>query len=39
MGWFLDGRVTAVVGTHTHVPSTADARALPGGLPTSPTWG
>ena len=30
MGWRLDGRVTAVVGTHTHVP-TADARILPGG--------
>ncbi|MEA2458532.1 MAG: 2,3-cyclic-nucleotide 2-phosphodiesterase [Thermoleophilaceae bacterium] len=30
MGWFLDGRVTACVGTHTHVP-TADARVLPGG--------
>lgn len=30
MGWFLDGRVTAVVGTHTHVP-TADARVLPKG--------
>jgi len=30
MGWYLDGRVTAVVGTHTHVP-TADARLLPGG--------
>ncbi|HEV3284500.1 MAG TPA: TIGR00282 family metallophosphoesterase [Solirubrobacteraceae bacterium] len=30
MGWLLDGRVTAVVGTHTHVP-TADARVLPGG--------
>jgi 2',3'-cyclic-nucleotide 2'-phosphodiesterase len=30
MGWFLDGRVTAVVGTHTHVP-TADARLLPQG--------
>jgi hypothetical protein len=30
MGWFLDGRVTAVVGTHTHVP-TADARLLPKG--------
>jgi 2',3'-cyclic-nucleotide 2'-phosphodiesterase len=27
MGWHLDGRVTAVVGTHTHVP-TADARVL-----------
>jgi hypothetical protein len=30
MGWHLDGRVTAVVGTHTHV-QTADARILPGG--------
>jgi hypothetical protein len=30
MGWHLDGRVTAVVGTHTHV-QTADARVLPGG--------
>jgi metallophosphoesterase (TIGR00282 family) len=30
MGWYLDGRVGAVVGTHTHVP-TADARVLPGG--------
>src|SRR5436309_9430077 len=30
MGWHLAGRVTAVVGTHTHVP-TADARVLPGG--------
>lgn len=30
MGWYLDGRVMAVVGTHTHVP-TADARLLPGG--------
>jgi metallophosphoesterase (TIGR00282 family) len=30
MGWHLDGRVTAVVGTHTHIP-TADARVLPGG--------
>lgn len=29
-GWFLDGMVTAVLGTHTHVP-TADARVLPGG--------
>jgi len=27
MGWFLDGRVTAVVGTHTHIP-TADERLL-----------
>jgi metallophosphoesterase (TIGR00282 family) len=30
MGWYLDGRVSAVVGTHTHVP-TADERILPGG--------
>ena len=30
MGWYLDGRVSAVVGTHTHVP-TADARVLPAG--------
>jgi metallophosphoesterase (TIGR00282 family) len=30
LGWFLDGRVSAVVGTHTHVP-TNDARVLPGG--------
>ena len=30
MGWYLDGRVSAVVGTHTHIP-TADARVLPGG--------
>lgn len=30
MGWYLDGRVAAVVGTHTHVP-TADARVLPRG--------
>ena len=30
MGWHLDGRVAAVVGTHTHVP-TADARVLPRG--------
>jgi metallophosphoesterase (TIGR00282 family) len=30
MGWHLDGRVTAVVGTHTHV-QTADERVLPGG--------
>ena len=27
MGWYLDGRVTAVLGTHTHVP-TADTRVL-----------
>jgi metallophosphoesterase (TIGR00282 family) len=30
MGWHLDGRVTAVLGTHTHVP-TADASILPKG--------
>ncbi len=30
MGWFLDGKVTAVCGTHTHVP-TADQRILPAG--------
>jgi calcineurin-like phosphoesterase len=30
MGWHLDGRVTAVVGTHTHV-QTADEQVLPGG--------
>jgi metallophosphoesterase (TIGR00282 family) len=30
MGWHLDGRATACLGTHTHVP-TADARVLPGG--------
>jgi 2',3'-cyclic-nucleotide 2'-phosphodiesterase len=30
MGWYLDGRVTAVLGTHTHVP-TADEHVLPNG--------
>lgn len=30
MGWFLDGRVSAVIGTHTHIP-TADERVMPGG--------
>ncbi|MDZ7378800.1 MAG: TIGR00282 family metallophosphoesterase [candidate division KSB1 bacterium] len=30
MGWYLDGRVSAVLGTHTHVP-TADPRILPKG--------
>jgi hypothetical protein len=30
MGWHLDGKVTAVLGTHTHIP-TADERLLPGG--------
>ena len=36
MGWHLDGRVLAVFGTHTHVP-TADGRVLPGAPRTSPT--
>ncbi|MGA7397207.1 MAG: TIGR00282 family metallophosphoesterase [Solirubrobacterales bacterium] len=30
LGWYLDGQVAAVCGTHTHVP-TADGRVLPGG--------
>jgi len=30
MGWHLDGKATAVIGTHTHV-QTADERILPGG--------
>jgi 2',3'-cyclic-nucleotide 2'-phosphodiesterase len=30
MGWYLDGKVSAVIGTHTHVP-TADDRVLPKG--------
>jgi hypothetical protein len=30
MGWYLDGRASAVIGTHTHVP-TADERILPQG--------
>lgn len=30
LGWYLDGRVSAVIGTHTHV-QTADAQVLPGG--------
>ena len=30
LGWYLEGRVTAVIGTHTHIP-TADTRLLPGG--------
>ena len=30
MGWYLDGRITALVGTHTHIP-TADERVMPGG--------
>ena len=36
MGWHLDGRVAAVFGTHTHVP-TADGRVLPRAPPSSPT--
>ena len=31
LAWYLDGRVSAVIGTHTHV-QTADERLLPGGL-------
>jgi metallophosphoesterase (TIGR00282 family) len=30
MGWYLDGKISAVIGTHTHIP-TADTRILPGG--------
>ncbi len=30
MAWYLDGRVSAVIGSHTHIP-TADARVLPKG--------
>jgi hypothetical protein len=30
MGWYLDGRISALVGTHTHIP-TADTRILAGG--------
>ena len=30
LGWFLDGRVSAVLGTHTHV-QTADEKILPNG--------
>lgn len=30
LGWYLDGKISAIVGTHTHVP-TADARVLPNG--------
>lgn len=30
MGWYVDGRISACVGTHTHIP-TADTRILPGG--------
>ncbi len=37
MGRYLDGRVSAVLGTHTHVP-TADEQILPGEPPFSATW-
>jgi len=30
LGWYLDGRVSAVIGSHTHIP-TADETILPGG--------
>ena len=30
MGWYLDGRVSAVIGSHTHIP-TADETILPKG--------
>ncbi len=30
LGWYLDGRLTAMIGTHTHIP-TADERVLPNG--------
>jgi 2',3'-cyclic-nucleotide 2'-phosphodiesterase len=30
IGWYLDGRITALLGTHTHIP-TADERVLPNG--------
>lgn len=30
LGWYLDGRVSALIGTHTHI-QTADERILPGG--------
>jgi len=38
MGWYLDGRVSAVVGTHRHV-QTADERVLPGGTAYSTDLG
>ena len=36
LGWYLDGRVTAVVGTHTHIP-TADEQSCPAARPIRPT--
>ena len=38
LGWYLNGRVAAVIGTHTHVP-TADARILPADLPAGAAGG
>lgn len=38
MGLYLDGRVSAVIGTHTHI-QTADERLLPAERPTLPTRG
>lgn len=38
MAWYLDGRIHALWGTHTHVP-TADTQILPKGTALSPTWG
>jgi calcineurin-like phosphoesterase len=37
LGWYLDGRVSAVVGTHTHV-QTADERILTQGPPICLMW-
>ncbi len=37
MGWYLDGKVSVVVGTHTHVP-TADFHVLPAAPLIPPTW-
>ena len=37
LSWYLDGKVSAVVGTHTHVP-TNDARVLPRGQPSCVMW-
>ena len=35
IGWYLEGRVTAVLGTHTHIP-TADEHVLPKAPPIRP---
>ena len=37
MGWHLDGRVAAVFGTHTHVPTADAPGAAAGAPPSSPT--